>query len=750
MRISRARLPLSVTAALLAGLTLVPSVSEAATSYTFDRTLPSPIVESSGLAYSTRTAGLLWTHEDGGRPNRVYAVNPNGSLKSTVTLTGAKNVDWEDIEAGPSNTIWVSDTGDNNLTRTSVQVYKFTEPTATALQSSMSVTATKYTLTFPDGAKNVEALLVDPTTGRLYLVSKTTDGTAGAIYQAPTTLSTSSSNKLTKLGSAPAGVTSGSWAPNGASFALGTRTQAYMYAGIGATPTVVGLPTELKQAESLAISTDSSTMYVGSEGASSPVYRSALPSATVANVAPVAAFTATATNLTANLDASKSSDTDGTVASYAWTFGDGTTGAGKTVSHTYATSGTKSVKLTVTDDRGATNSVTTSVTVTSAAGNTAPTAAFSSSATDLVASFDASASADADGTIASYAWTFGDGSTGTGKTTNHTYLSAGTKTVSLTVTDDRGASQSVTKTVTVTAPVTPPGTITLTDGSVMNARGIMTASTHGVLVGGTYGSNSDPQPWEDQVGRNLGVSRRFYTSSQVSSAVSAAQDAVAHKRVPWISFKLPYTWEEMAAGKGDAWTLDLVKKLDAVGGPVYLAFHHEPEGDGNIAAWKQMQEHLGPIVRNNSDSVAYTVVLTGWHQLYGDAQYRLDNMMPNTKVDMLGVDVYEKYGTNNSSGAMITSWTNFDTGYYKPISEWAAAHNMAWGIAETGYDDDAHAVNPNWISQNIALAKKYNAQAWAYFNTGLNNLASGSAWALETSGEQAAFKTGITGTASLR
>jgi len=83
--------------------------------------------------------------------------------------------------------------------------------------------------------------------------------------------------------------------------------------------------------------------------------------------------------------------------------------------------------------------------------NVAPTASFTSNATALKVDVDGSASTDPDGTIASYDWDFGDTKTGTGKTTSHTYDQAGTYTVTLKVTDDKGATNSTTKTVTVAA-----------------------------------------------------------------------------------------------------------------------------------------------------------------------------------------------------------------------------------------------------------------------------------------------------------
>ena len=170
------------------------------------------------------------------------------------------------------------------------------------------------------------------------------------------------------------------------------------------------------------------------------------------NQPPVASFTSSAQELAVAFDASGSSDPEGTALSYAWAFGDGASGAGKTVSHTYAAAGTYAVKLTVTDAAVAATAVTRQVTVSTApAPNQPPVASFTSSAQDLAAAFDASGSSDPEGTALSYAWAFGDGASGAGKTVSHTYAAAGTYAVKLTVTDAADAATAVTKQVTVTA-----------------------------------------------------------------------------------------------------------------------------------------------------------------------------------------------------------------------------------------------------------------------------------------------------------
>jgi large repetitive protein len=167
----------------------------------------------------------------------------------------------------------------------------------------------------------------------------------------------------------------------------------------------------------------------------------------VANQSPAAALAVNCDNLDCAFDATTSTDADGTIASYDWDFGDTNLGTGTNPTHTYATDGTYTVTLTVTDDDGATATATDTVTV---AANQAPVAALTASCDNLDCAFDAAGSTDADGTIASYDWDFGDTNLGTGANPTHTYAADGTYTVTLTVTDDDGATTTATTTATVT------------------------------------------------------------------------------------------------------------------------------------------------------------------------------------------------------------------------------------------------------------------------------------------------------------
>jgi len=141
------------------------------------------------------------------------------------------------------------------------------------------------------------------------------------------------------------------------------------------------------------------------------------------------------------------------ISSYAWTFGDGSTGTGQTPSHTYSTANTYTVGLTVTNARGVSASTTVPVPV---AASAAPTAqfVFSPQAPSVGQSviFNADGARAASGrTITQYSWIFGDGTSGSGSVTSHAFATAGSYAVTLSVLDDAGQKTTSSVTVAVSA-----------------------------------------------------------------------------------------------------------------------------------------------------------------------------------------------------------------------------------------------------------------------------------------------------------
>jgi PKD repeat protein len=185
----------------------------------------------------------------------------------------------------------------------------------------------------------------------------------------------------------------------------------------------------------------------------------AISASTAGNQPPTASAAATPTSGKAPLVVAftgSGTDSDGTIASYAWTFGDGGTSNLQNPSHTYLSPGNYTATVTVTDNGGATGSSTVGI---SAVSNQPPTASASatplSGTAPLLVTFTGSGT-DADGTIASYAWAFGDGGTSTLQNPTHTFASAGSYTATLTVTDNNGATASSSVAITVTVPTNLP------------------------------------------------------------------------------------------------------------------------------------------------------------------------------------------------------------------------------------------------------------------------------------------------------
>ena len=179
---------------------------------------------------------------------------------------------------------------------------------------------------------------------------------------------------------------------------------------------------------------------------------SASAEVSVVNLEPSAGFTFSPDEGTVGVGVrfmDKSLDPEDRALEYLWDFGDGVTSAEMNPLHVFDSSGTKSVRLTVTDDEGASDTITRGIMV---YPNVRPTADFSFSPDggtieDVVYFVDESV--DEDGSVVSWSWDFGDGDTSSRREPDHRFSDSGVHHVTLTVEDDDGNQDSVTLPVTV-------------------------------------------------------------------------------------------------------------------------------------------------------------------------------------------------------------------------------------------------------------------------------------------------------------
>jgi hypothetical protein len=256
------------------------------------------IVESSGIAASSSDDRVLFTHNDSGDSPRFFAVDFRGCTLARFDVTGATATDWEDMgrshETAGRPTLWFGDIGDNVYSRPSVQVYAVREPRISATghghcaqPADQQVSATDYELSYPDGSHNAEALMADPVTGRLYLVTKGDQaGETPTVYSAPLPLRRDAVNVMHKVVELhlrdPEWVTGSDISPDRRRVVVRTYTDAYEWRvhqgrvgrAMHRKPTHVALPSQ-PQGEAIGYTRAGHDLLVSSEdpaGTSPPVY----------------------------------------------------------------------------------------------------------------------------------------------------------------------------------------------------------------------------------------------------------------------------------------------------------------------------------------------------------------------------------------------------------------------------------------------------------------------------------------------
>lgn len=133
------------------------------------------LTELSGLVAGRRSTGVWWAVNDSGNEGRLHVVGPVGEDGGTVAVEGAANADWEDVAAGPGpegDLLYIADIGNNIGDRVTVPIEVVAEPDATAALPPSIPVERSIELTWPDGARDAETLLVDPRTSELVILTK--------------------------------------------------------------------------------------------------------------------------------------------------------------------------------------------------------------------------------------------------------------------------------------------------------------------------------------------------------------------------------------------------------------------------------------------------------------------------------------------------------------------------------------------------------------------------------------------------
>lgn len=254
------------------------------------------ITEASGIAASQRSPGVLWVHNDSGAGPRIFALSSMATLLAQYDLGGADARDWEDIAVGPgplagTSYLYVGDIGDNSLSRSSIAIYRVAEPDARTGSPTAPMTlpgVERFPLVYPDGPHNAETLLVDPRTGDVYVVVKSSDGRS-PVFRAAAPLSTERTQTMERVAELQFGVpplsgnrttTGGDMSPTGDEVAIRTYDRVFLWRrGKGQTiaealttaPCVLPLQPE-GQGEALGFAHDGSGYYTVSEGVMVPLF----------------------------------------------------------------------------------------------------------------------------------------------------------------------------------------------------------------------------------------------------------------------------------------------------------------------------------------------------------------------------------------------------------------------------------------------------------------------------------------------
>jgi hypothetical protein len=281
MRASR-RAASAAVAAAIAVLALAPALAAADPGPNVVFSIqPLEIDESSSLVVSSTHPGLVYTANDSGDSATVYVLDDRtGELVGSTSIEGVDPLDIEAMTLDGSGGLIVADIGDNNAERSHTTVYRIDEPDV----GTHTVSAEAVRVTYAKGPRNAEAVLYNPDSGRLYIVSK--ELSAAHVYRSAPSFFDRQHAVMHAVAPAPAIATDAALLPGGDVAVIRTYFSAYFYTFPGWHELGQRSLPNQRQGESIAALRRPGLLWIGSEGEHSRVIEVKVPDLTPPTTTP--------------------------------------------------------------------------------------------------------------------------------------------------------------------------------------------------------------------------------------------------------------------------------------------------------------------------------------------------------------------------------------------------------------------------------------------------------------------------------
>jgi hypothetical protein len=241
--------------------------------------------------------------------------------------------------------------------------------------------------------------------------------------------------------------------------------------------------------------------------------------------------------------------------------------------------------------------------------------------------------------------------------------------------------------------------------------------------------------WERELGSSLALNRSYFTPdhNETAQLVRRCRDDLAHGRLPHVSIKPTWTWQDIAAGGRDDWLTSMLRPLGEEAAPVFLTLHHEPENDAGPAGMQPsdyvaMQRRAIGLAAELAPQVTIAPVMQHW--TFDPLRDDIDPsvwIVPEASV--IGLDIYNPWSATNGK-----EWRTFG-GKVDEVIGWFGGTPLVIGEYGCREDPENHGLAAEWLRDAADYARTHNIVSMSYFNSGENS-PEGS-WELRGETEQA-------------